>query len=102
MDDSNLVKDRGPESVAARTITILYFARLKEVFGRGSERIALAGSVDTVEALREHLRARGGAWEAELALGKPVRVAVNQEMAGPETHVGPDDEVAFFPPVTGG
>ena len=102
MDDADLVKDRGLESVTAQTITILYFARLKEVFGRGSERIALPRSVDTVEALREHLRARGGAWEAELALAKPVRVAVNQEMAGPEARIGPDDEVAFFPPVTGG
>jgi molybdopterin synthase sulfur carrier subunit len=102
MDEANLVSDSGVEPVAAHTVTILYFARLKEVFGRGLERIALPGSVGTVEALREHLRARGGPWEAELALTKPVRVAVNQEMAGPEARVGPNDEVAFFPPVTGG
>ena len=102
MDESDLVKDGGVASVTAHTVTILYFARLKEAFGRGSERVALPRSVDTVEALREHLRARGGAWEAELARAKSVRVAVNQEMAGPEARIGPDDEIAFFPPVTGG
>jgi sulfur-carrier protein len=102
MDESDLVKDRAVEPVTAHTITILYFARLKEVFGRGSERVALPWSVNTVGALREHLLARGGAWEAELALTKPVRVAVNQEIAGPEARIGADDEVAFFPPVTGG
>jgi len=102
MDESDLVKDRGAKPVAAHVVTVLYFARLREVLGRGSERVALPPSIATVRALREHLRARGGAWETELALAKPVRVAVNQEMAGPETRIAPDDEVAFFPPVTGG
>lgn len=90
------------QSARAEAITVLYFARLKEAFGRDSERISLPQSVATVEALREHLRARGGAWEAELAVAKPVRVAVNQEMAAPGVRLGPGDEVAFFPPVTGG
>jgi sulfur-carrier protein len=102
MEQSDLVQDKGTEAVTPETVTILYFARLKEVFGRGSERIALPRSVGTVAALREHLRGRGGAWEAELADAKPVRVAVNQEMADPQARIGPDDEVAFFPPVTGG
>jgi molybdopterin synthase sulfur carrier subunit len=48
------------------------------------------------------LRARGGAWERELAAGRPVRAAVNQDMATPATPVRDGDEVAFFPPVTGG
>ena len=86
----------------ADTITILYFARLKEAFGRASERLALPQSVDTVAALRDHLRARGGAWEAELAVTKPVRVALNQEITAPGARLSPGDEVAFFPPVTGG
>ena len=89
-------------STRVDTITILYFARLKGALGRGSERFALPHSVETVEALREHLRARGGAWETELAASKPVRVAVNQEVAAPGARLSPGDEVAFFPPVTGG
>ena len=86
----------------AGAITVLYFARLKEALGLGSERLPLPPSVATIGALREFLRARGGAWEEELAPAKPVRVAVNQEMAPPHTGLNPGDEVAFFPPVTGG
>jgi len=52
--------------------------------------------------LRAHLRSRGGAWEAELAAEKPVRAAVNQDMAQADTVLADGDEVAFFPPVTGG
>jgi molybdopterin synthase sulfur carrier subunit len=46
--------------------------------------------------------ARGGVWATALAQGRPIRVAVNQEMAEPSTTLRPGDEVAFFPPVTGG
>ena len=102
MDNSDLVKGLGSAPVEAGAVTILYFARLKEAFGLGSERLALPSSIATVGALREFLRARGGAWEVELAAAKPVRVAVNQEMVAPHTRLNPGDEVAFFPPVTGG
>jgi sulfur-carrier protein len=102
VDNSDLVKGLGSAPVDAGAITVLYFARLKEAFGLGSERLALTSSVATVSALREFLRARGGAWAAELAATKPVRVAVNQEMVAPDMRINPGDEVAFFPPVTGG
>jgi len=102
MNDPDFVKDKRMVPAQAVTITVLYFARLKEALGRASERLSLPPSVDTVGALREHLRARGGAWEAELAAAKPVRVALNQEMAAPGARLNPGDEVAFFPPVTGG
>lgn len=101
MDNADLVK--GPGTAGQRiALSVLYFARLKEAFGRGSERLQLPASVGTVAALREHLRARGGAWETELVPGKAVRVAVNQDMADAETPLRDGDEVAFFPPVTGG
>ena len=100
--DNDLVKAFGSASVDASVVTILYFARLKEAFGVGSERLPLPSSVTTAGALREFLRARGGVWATELAAAKPVRVAVNQEMVAPETRLNPGDEVAFFPPVTGG
>lgn len=64
--------------------------------------LALPESVSSVAALTAWLRARGEAWEKELAPGKPVRIAVNQDMAEPGTVVKTGDEVAFFPPVTGG
>ncbi|HXF66470.1 MAG TPA: molybdopterin converting factor subunit 1 [Burkholderiales bacterium] len=83
-------------------ITVLYFARLREALGTGSERIALPETVRDVEGLRALLVARGGAWEQELAPHRPVRAAVNQTMAHGDTRIGDGDEVAFFPPVTGG
>ncbi|HTT37356.1 MAG TPA: molybdopterin converting factor subunit 1 [Burkholderiales bacterium] len=96
-----LVQDRAVAS-QTRTVTVLYFARLKEAFGRGSERIVLPQQVGTVADLRELLRARGGVWEKELAAGRAVRAAVNQDMAEPATPIRDGDEVALFPPVTGG
>jgi molybdopterin synthase sulfur carrier subunit len=102
MDNSDLVKGLAVPPAQAGTVTVLYFARLKEALGLGSEHLVLPPSVSTVDGLRQHLRARGGAWATELAATRPVRVAVNQVMAARDVGVDPGDEVAFFPPVTGG
>ena len=83
-------------------ITVLYFARLREALGKSSEQIALPADVRDLEGLRALLVARGGAWQQELAPNKPVRAAVNQAMAVGDAPVSDGDEVAFFPPVTGG
>jgi len=83
-------------------ITVLYFARLRETLGTSSEQIALPADVRDLESLRAMLIARGGAWEQELAPHKPVRAAVNQVMAVGDTALADGDEIAFFPPVTGG
>ena len=83
-------------------IKVLYFARLREALGTGSEEIALPQSVSTLAGLRGLLLARGGAWSEELAATRRVRAAVNQTMADGDTAIADGDEVAFFPPVTGG
>ena len=83
-------------------IKILYFARLREALGRASEEIALLHNATTLEDVRAQLAARGGAWAHELAAGRAFRAAVNQEVASADTAVKAGDEVAFFPPVTGG
>jgi molybdopterin synthase sulfur carrier subunit len=83
-------------------ITLLYFARLRETFGLSSEQANLPADVADVGSLTEWLRQRGGAWQEELARDKPVRVAVNQDMAALDTAIRDGDEIAFFPPVTGG
>jgi molybdopterin synthase sulfur carrier subunit len=87
---------------ATDTLTIVYLARLREALGTASERIDLPASVTTVADLRAFLVARGGAWAFELAPGRAVRIAVNHALAGPETPLRPGDEIAWFPPVTGG
>lgn len=83
-------------------IKLLFFARLREDLGTAAEEVALPAGVTTVAGLRSHLIGRGGAWAAALADGKGLRVAVNHDMAEPTTAIKPGDEVAFFPPVTGG
>ncbi len=83
-------------------VKVLFFASLREQVGVSSEEIELPAGVATVAALRSHLVRRGGAWEGALAEKKNVRAAVNQDMAKPGAALRAGDEVAFFPPVTGG
>ncbi|HLE66952.1 MAG TPA: molybdopterin converting factor subunit 1 [Burkholderiales bacterium] len=83
-------------------LKVLYFASLREHLGTAGEEIELPAGVATVAALRSHLMQRGGAWRAALADGRLLRIAVNRDMANPAAAIGPGDEVAFFPPVTGG
>jgi molybdopterin synthase sulfur carrier subunit len=83
-------------------VKVLYFASLREQLGTAGEELELPAGVGTVAALRSHLRGRGGAWELALADSKLVRTAVNQDMASPSAPIKAGDEVAFFPPVTGG
>jgi len=83
------------------SIKVLYFASLRETLAYSHEILTLPASIATLSDLRRHLAGRGGAWEA-LGEGRNVRAAINQEMVGPEAPVVDRDEVAFFPPVTGG
>jgi len=80
---------------------VLFFAGLREALGTSGEDLALPSQVATVGELRSYLVARGGVWDA-LAQGKSLRVAVNQRLADPQAAICDGDEVAFFPPVTGG
>jgi len=83
-------------------VKILYLASLREQLGKSGEDLDIPPATSTVAGLRTLLMARGGPWQSALAQGKALRVAVNQEMAQPTTSVKSGDEVAFFPPVTGG
>lgn len=81
---------------------VLYFAWLKTRIGIGEEDLTPPAGVATVDQLLDWLATRSPAHEEALKARKLVRVAVNQEFAGPDTAVAPGDEVALFPPVTGG
>jgi molybdopterin synthase sulfur carrier subunit len=83
-------------------VKVLFFANLRERLGAGAEVVEIPDSASTVTGLRLHLMRRGGAWEEVLGDMKVVRVAVNQDMAAANAPLNPGDEVAFFPPVTGG
>jgi len=82
-------------------LKILYFASLRETLGRSTEDFDLPSNVSDVGGLLRLLQARGGVW-ATLGGMKNLRYAVNQEMANLENTLQAGDEVAFFPPVTGG
>ncbi|HXE39623.1 MAG TPA: molybdopterin converting factor subunit 1 [Azonexus sp.] len=81
------------------SVKILYFASLKEGLGMAGESIVLPAGVTTVGALRDWLVGQG---RDKLASAKNLRCAVNQDMAGLDAPVKEGDEIAFFPPVTGG
>jgi molybdopterin synthase sulfur carrier subunit len=83
-------------------VKLLFFAGLREQLGSSGEEIELPAGVTTLAGIREHLKSRGGNYERVFSGKALVRMALNQEMAQPAAPVKPGDEVAFFPPVTGG
>jgi sulfur-carrier protein len=83
-------------------IHLVYLARLRDALGTAAESVDLPRDVSTVCALLAWLSERGGAWTQELAPGRAVRVAVNHDVARADTPIRAGDEVALFPPVTGG
>jgi molybdopterin synthase sulfur carrier subunit len=83
-------------------VRLVYLARLRDTLGTAAESVDLPREVSTVRALLAWLAQRGGAWTQELATGRAVRVAVNHDVAQADTPIRAGDEVALFPPVTGG
>ena len=82
-------------------IRLRYFASLRETLGVGDEEIELPDGVENVAALTHWLQTRGERWQS--ALDNPqLLVAVNQEVVAPDSVVHNGDEIAWFPPVTGG
>ena len=81
---------------------ILYFAWLRERTRVEEETVAVPAAVASVGALVDWLSARSPGHAAAFANRRTVRCAVNQDFADPETRLATGDEVAFFPPVTGG
>ena len=83
-------------------IQIQYFARLSEQLKTRSESLDIEQSGNTVKELVTVLCQRGENWETALNGTDTVLVAVNHEMCNREQVITDGDEVAFFPPVTGG
>ena len=81
---------------------LLYFAWLRTRIGAAEETVDPPSNVRTVAALIEWLKTRGPGFADALKNQKLVRVAVNKEYVGFDHPLRPGDEVALFPPVTGG
>jgi molybdopterin synthase sulfur carrier subunit len=82
-------------------VTVRYFALLREKMGRGSEVVSSPEGGLTVAGLRGLLADRSPDL-ADILLGRPLLAAVNREYAAAETPLRDGDEVALFPPVSGG
>ncbi len=81
---------------------LLYFAWVRQRIGVGQETVSLPAEVATVAGLVDWLRTRGPGYAEAFRDTRAIRYAVNQEYVEPDQPVSADDEVAFFPPVTGG
>ncbi|MDY7533252.1 molybdopterin converting factor subunit 1 [Pseudomonas sp. Bout1] len=82
-------------------ILINYFARYRDQLGSGGEKIALDESLRTLEDVRQRLCARGEIWQQVLGESS-LMCALNHELCTPDAVIEDFDEIAFFPPVTGG
>ena len=80
---------------------ILFFGGLREQLGTGELELSLPAGVNTVAALLAQLKQRDAQWQQSLSSGA-LLCAVNQVMAHEDAAVNDTDEVALFPPVTGG
>jgi len=83
-------------------VKLIYFAWVRQKVGRAEEVLDVPREVATVGALASWLQARGGGYAEAFADLKRMRAAVNQEHVDFASPVSAGDEVAFFPPVTGG
>ena len=83
-------------------VTILYFAWLREHTGCATEKVMISDDMQTVGDIVSFLKAQSDGHAKALDDMEMVRVAVNRSYGSIETAIGAGDEIAFFPPVTGG
>jgi len=83
-------------------VKILYFAWVRERAGTSQETVSPPDAVRTVAQLADWLATRSPGHAAAFADRKRLRVAINQEQAAFADPVAAHDEIAFFPPMTGG
>ncbi|ACA89039.1 MULTISPECIES: molybdopterin synthase sulfur carrier subunit [Shewanella] len=82
-------------------INVLFFAQVRELLGESAIQVEATAEINSAETLRAVLASKDEKWGKVLASDK-LLVAVNQTISGWDTQVQDGDEVAFFPPVTGG
>jgi sulfur-carrier protein len=83
-------------------LKLFYYASLREALGQASEVLAFDSAALTVLQLRQALCAKGEPYASAMAASRSIRCAVNQVVVKDDALIKADDEVAFFPPVTGG
>lgn len=89
-------------SSEVRTLTLRYFAWVREKVGTAEEMTAVPPGVDTVAQLIDWLKTRGENYQAAFERADVIRTAIDQTHARPDSAIANAREIAFFPPVTGG
>ncbi|PCJ33732.1 MAG: molybdopterin converting factor subunit 1 [Alphaproteobacteria bacterium] len=83
-------------------MNLLYFAHVRENIGCSSEQMSLPDNISNVGELMSHLRAKGKGYQSAFENEDNIRVAVNQLYVNFDHVISEQDEIAFFPPMTGG
>jgi molybdopterin synthase sulfur carrier subunit len=83
-------------------IKLFYFAKVREVLGIDREEIDVESDIKTLAELVAFLKLRGSQWQSIFDISSSYRMAVNQELVEASHIINANDEVAFFPPITGG
>ncbi len=83
-------------------IDIRYFARYREMLDCAQESMEFSDTLQTAEKLMSLLAQRGDRWSDVFGSDQRVLIAINQDMVQADARISDGDEVAFFPPVTGG
>ncbi len=81
---------------------LLYFARMRQIIGKGEEEIILPAEITTVSLLIDFLKGRDEAYASAFADPRIIRAAVDHAHAPLDAPIIGAREIAFFPPVTGG
>jgi len=85
-----------------RVLKIVYFAWVRERLGRMEEQVTLPANIITIDDLLDDMGGKDNAFAEVLADKGKLRFALNQEFVKPDTEIGDANELAIFPPVTGG
>ena len=83
-------------------IKLFYFAKVREMLGIDREEIDIETDIKTLAELIAFLKLRGSQWQSIFDMSSSYRMAVNQELVEANHTINANDEVAFFPPITGG
>ena len=83
-------------------LQIHYFASVREAMGRADEQLEMPAGIATVAELITHLRGADPDFDRMCADHETILVAVNQAVAGHDRSISDEDEIAFFPPMSGG
>jgi sulfur-carrier protein len=84
------------------TVTVRYFAWVREKVGRSEEQLSPPATVETITDLIDWLKTQGAEYEVAFANASVIRAAIDQRHVKADTRIAGARDVAFFPPVTGG